>query len=286
MTSAYATSQPCTLEYMTVTSDVASIYTLSDPRTDAVRYVGMTVYPLAKRLGGHLKYKGKDHKSTWIRSLRSAGITPVITEIAVVSIEARVEAEQRWIAYYRAHGADLTNSTKGGVGCLGYKHTDEAKAKMSKAHKGVPSEKRGIPNSEEQNEKCRQAMIRHFQDPAKREAVGRVHKGKKISDEHKRATSEGNRKRWAQWRADAARSEEVCPRGHPFDHVTSSGRRQCKTCRADAQRERITRLKQEHVAPEIPCKCRCGEMIPATNWRGQPRSYRPGHQQRAVKRAA
>ncbi len=52
----------------------ASIYTLTDPRTSEVRYVGVTAGSLEVRLKGHLRYKGKDH-----RSLLAVGVTPVIT---------------------------------------------------------------------------------------------------------------------------------------------------------------------------------------------------------------
>lgn len=192
--------------YVNVHYDVARIYTLSDPRNGAVRYVGVTVYPLAKRLGAHLRYKGNDHKSAWVQSLQNAGVTPVITEIDVVAIADRVEAEQRWIAAYREQGADLTNSTKGGVGCLGYRHTDEAKLKMSRVHKGRPSEKRGIPISDEQREKNRAASLRQYQEnPGLRDEISRVHKGKTISEAQRKAVSEATKRRWQQWRESGQR---------------------------------------------------------------------------------
>ncbi len=57
----------------------ASIYTLTDPRTSEVRYVGVTAGSLEVRLKGHLRYKGKDHRTAWVRSLLAVGVTPVIT---------------------------------------------------------------------------------------------------------------------------------------------------------------------------------------------------------------
>lgn len=186
---------------MSVTSTEARIYTLSDPRTGAVRYVGMTVSPLAKRLGGHLRYKGKDHKSAWVQSLRALGLNPVIIEVEVVAVEDRVDAERRWIDRYRQQGADLTNSTKGGVGCLGYRHSSEAKDKMSRQRKGQPRPKDPSIYTPEVRERLRQATIRQFaENPARREAVSRVHKGKTISEENRQAVSKAAKKRWQQWR--------------------------------------------------------------------------------------
>lgn len=187
--------------YMNVPEVEARIYTLSDPRTGAIRYVGMTVSPLKKRLGGHLRYKGTDHKSCWVRSLRAIGLKPVITEVEIVPVEERVGAEQRWIAHYREQGADLTNSTKGGVGSLGYRHTEEAKALMSIQRRGQPRPKDPSIYTAEVRERLRQAGIRQFQEhPERREAVSRVHKGKTISEEQRRAVSEASKKRWQEWR--------------------------------------------------------------------------------------
>jgi hypothetical protein len=41
--------------------------------------------------------------------------------------------------------------------------------------------------------------------------VGRIHKGKRISDEHKQRIAEGTKRRWAEWRASGKSvSEETC----------------------------------------------------------------------------
>lgn len=196
---------------MTKASDAgrtASIYTLSDPRNGEVRYVGVTAGTLETRLKGHLRYKGKDHRTAWVRSLLAAGVKPVITEIAVVPFATRGDTEQEWIARYRASGARLTNSTHGGLGSPGYKHTAETRARLSAKGKGRPSSKRGIPVSEEQREKMRQNALLQMQDPAAREAVSRVHKGKTITPEQRAAVGAASTKRWAEWRANGQRMSE------------------------------------------------------------------------------
>ena len=51
------------------------IYSLSDPRTGEIRYVGKTVN-LKRRLYGHLYDDEKTHKSAWIKSLKRLGLKP------------------------------------------------------------------------------------------------------------------------------------------------------------------------------------------------------------------
>jgi hypothetical protein len=191
-----------------VTPWTASIYFLLDPLTREVRYVGMTVYSLKDRLNGHLRYKGKDHKSYWIKSLKDRGLIPEIVLVKTVSIDDRADEEQKMIGIMRDLGARLTNSTKGGVGALGYKHSAEAKDRMSRSKKGKPSPKKGMPISEEQRAKLSESTARQMQDPERRAAISRVHKGKKISAEHRRIVSEAASKRWKEWRASGQHMSE------------------------------------------------------------------------------
>ncbi|MGW2936067.1 GIY-YIG nuclease family protein [Streptomyces sp. NPDC001156] len=163
---------------MNVQGRMAWIYTLSDPRSGEVRYVGVTTRSLAERLRGHISDAGRqDHKSRWIRSLLKEGVSPVMTEIEAVPVEDHGEAEQRWIAAYRANGARLTNATDGGPGTLGRVASSETR------------------------ERIRQAALERMKDPARRQAVSRVHKGKTIPESTKRAVSEAATKRWVAWRA-------------------------------------------------------------------------------------
>lgn len=188
----------------------ARIYTLSDPRTLEVRYVGMTTKSLDVRLGGHLRtaHLEKNHRARWIRSLKNAGLVPVITEIEVVPVEQHAEAERRWIAAYRAQGARLVNATDGGDGTFGHKMSPEARKRISDSKKGkFPPQflkHLGQKASPGTRERLRQAALRQYQDPAQRAMVSRVHRGKIISDAHRRIVGMASTKRWEAWRASGA----------------------------------------------------------------------------------
>lgn len=56
------------------------IYSLNDPLTNEIRYIGYTKGSLKKRLKEHIydSNRNKSHKCNWIRKLRSVGLNPVI----------------------------------------------------------------------------------------------------------------------------------------------------------------------------------------------------------------
>jgi group I intron endonuclease len=70
------------------------------------------------------------------------------------------EKETFWIEYYKSncckyrHGSGL-NLTDGGQGTIGYKATDELRKRLSEAHKGLPSGRKGTKASEETKQKLR-----------------------------------------------------------------------------------------------------------------------------------
>lgn len=118
------------------------IYTLSDPYTNEIKYVGKTKGDIRKRWYAHCsKYKLKKHKglkSSWIMGLLNKGKKPIIEIIDIVEEENWEFWEIYWISQVKSWGFNLTNMTKGGEGgnggkgCLGYKHTEEAKKRISK----------------------------------------------------------------------------------------------------------------------------------------------------------
>lgn len=97
------------------------IYTLTDPRTKEIRYVGKTIKTLQQRLTAHLYdiNRTKTHKSNWIREVMSEDLTPIIEEIETLPWNVSQEAEMYWIAQFQAWGFRLVNLTKGGEGTLG-----------------------------------------------------------------------------------------------------------------------------------------------------------------------
>jgi len=55
---------------------MAFVYTLNDPTTDQVRYVGKTIQKINERLNQHFHNKNgklKDHRSNWVNSLKLMG---------------------------------------------------------------------------------------------------------------------------------------------------------------------------------------------------------------------
>ena len=116
------------------------IYSLSDPRTGQVRYVGITGN-LKNRLRNHLNCFDGTHRSCWIRSLVSIGLAP----IADVLEETKTypdDAEKAWILGFKRLGADLTNLTDGGDGTPGRKFGQESIEKMRAAKKNVSEQTR------------------------------------------------------------------------------------------------------------------------------------------------
>jgi hypothetical protein len=114
------------------------VYSLSCPRTKVVRYIGWTKRTAKARLGQHItesvRYQ-RTHKQKWIASLLGSGLIPTIEIIESGSGQGWAEAEQRWIAIYRARGARLVNATDGGEGIVGGWGTfEQMSAAMKKWH--------------------------------------------------------------------------------------------------------------------------------------------------------
>lgn len=109
---------------------VCTIYTLSDPNTGEIRYIGQTTSVLSKRLTDHIASarKGKNYLHNWIKSVNYSPIIELLEDNAVWN-----ESEIYWIEQFRQWGFRLVNSTKGGDGILGHKFTTESRLKMSKS---------------------------------------------------------------------------------------------------------------------------------------------------------
>ena len=107
------------------------IYTLSDPVSKEVRYIGLTTKPLKERFSQHYSRKCNNHKCNWIKGLRSKGLRPVMQELDIAnSTEELNSLEIYWIEQFKQWGFNLVNLTQGGEGSFGYKHTKESLNKM------------------------------------------------------------------------------------------------------------------------------------------------------------
>lgn len=136
------------------------IYTLSDPNSGVVKYIGQTSKTLNERIKSHLKdakYKKNNKRISWINSITKKGQAPVIEVIDEVFEDDWVFWEMYWIEQFKAWGFNLKNGTKGGDGIKGYVYTEadkkkmkgrilssETKAKMSKSKKGAPCHWAGV----------------------------------------------------------------------------------------------------------------------------------------------
>lgn len=181
------------------------IYTLCGP-DGRVRYVGKTSRPLALRLTQHVYIARKiahvHHRDNWIRSLIAKGIRPVISLLIEVVGDGCAE-ERSWIETFKKEGFDLVNSTLGGEGVCGFRHSEETKKKWSAKRAGRKTGKPihpnalaalakanyGIPKSAEARSKISQSLRGRHLPSSTREKISAAHKGRIFSEEHRRRIS-------------------------------------------------------------------------------------------------
>lgn len=144
-------------------SIMEKIYKLTDPRDNAIKYIGYTKRVLRKRLAAHIRdsiNNNKTYKQKWIRSLLSEGLLPIISIVKYIPKgESWQGYEIKYIKQYFDKGHKLTNGTSGGDGTKlstekyremglkhkGFKMTEESKQKMRLAKLGKTG--KDCPNS-------------------------------------------------------------------------------------------------------------------------------------------
>lgn len=109
---------------------VVFIYTLKDPITEEIRYVGKTVTALNTRLKVHIhqskKKKKLTYKEAWIKGLLNINLKPIIELVEKCNTENWVEREKYWICFYKSK-SKITNLTEGGDGSHGHQPSDETR---------------------------------------------------------------------------------------------------------------------------------------------------------------
>ncbi len=114
------------------------IYSLSDPNSEEIRYIGKTSN-ISDRFKRHLQrcyldnYDRNTYKSNWIKSLLKKGLNPIIEIVEECTKDSVNRLETYWISQFRAWGFRLTNLSEGGefgVDWNGRKHTSISKEKI------------------------------------------------------------------------------------------------------------------------------------------------------------
>lgn len=167
-----------------------AIYTLADPRTGEVRYVGKTIKLLEKRLNSHVNDNSANHKVHWIKSLAKLGLKPVIDVLEEVKECDWQEAEKFWISMMKFYGFKLCNSTDGGEGL--HNPSESTREKLAEIARNMSGEQRlKISNS------VAKAMTPEYREHLSKKAKERFARGdnrafsknhavgRKLSEEHK-----------------------------------------------------------------------------------------------------
>jgi group I intron endonuclease len=168
------------------------IYSLADPITFEVRYVGKANDPY-RRYCEHLIDKKHTHKTSWIRSLLKRGLLPIRQILEECDKTEWEKKERDWIAFEKRCGCQLTNTAEGGIASLGMKgkrHSEKTKRIMSlhSSLRGKHSLFRNKHHSEETKNKISQShkglkpwLGKHHTEETKTK-IGESHRGIKISE--------------------------------------------------------------------------------------------------------
>ena len=164
------------------------IYTLTDPITNIVRYVGKSVN-VKQRYASHISrcLEKKTYKDCWIYSLMKKNLKPILNIIEVCDESNWVQREQYHISLYE----NLTNLTIGGEGLNGWKASNETKQKMSENRKGKKNSFYGKKHSEETRKKL-SIINKERNNNGKNNSFY----GKKHSLESRKIISMKSRERW------------------------------------------------------------------------------------------
>lgn len=164
--------------------DTAYIYTLSDPRTNEVRYVGKT-FGLKQRYSDHVCTTSKINKKTsWVLSLKKSGHLPimeVIEKLENVESNAWESAEKFWIETLKFYGCRLVNGTSGG---------DSGKRMSAESIQKRVDATRGRKHTEEHKEKIRIACTLRMTPEEKARLSAKLKGRKTHTEEFKKMMSQ------------------------------------------------------------------------------------------------
>lgn len=186
------------------------LYTLNDPRTGEIRYLGKSDNPF-QRFKKHLCDRRASHKVHWIQSLRALGLSPTMDLLDEIPDSQWQFWEKEYVRVFRAIGIRLTNGTDGGEGPSGLVHSAETKEKLSKIRLGkklstghrqkisiiLRGNQRGLgyrhtPEARQKMSESRRGNqyalgMRHT--PETRQKISRATRGRTLSPEHRQKLS-------------------------------------------------------------------------------------------------
>lgn len=146
-----------------------SIYTLTDPYTNKVFYVGKTKNPLRYRLRCHYKAKGESKVVKYIAKLKRKGGRPIIEEVENCAKDKQSETEGFWINQFKCWGFELCNTNFNTafyfkssvvVSRNGIKYVKKGYARKAKRDKGIQHYKDEVCRLKKQNERLRKKLKR------------------------------------------------------------------------------------------------------------------------------
>jgi hypothetical protein len=165
------------------------IYSLSDPRTKEIRYVGKAI-DADKRFKAHVaNTRTSDKKGAWIKKLKSLGLVPELDILETVRDSDDTdwqECERWWIAYLKMIGCPLTNLESGGIGgkTASQETREKQRAAMLKFYENNPDERiaranegRHRKHSPEAIEKMRAVQSIRSQETIERMRIAAARRG-------------------------------------------------------------------------------------------------------------
>jgi len=190
---------------------MAYIYSLIDPRTNEIRYIGKTIDP-ERRRRDHYKYAVRNPqvpKDLWYRSMLDKGVEPIFHIVMKIPDDRWQRLERQVIAKYREMGYRLLNMTDGGDGSQGYRWTDEQQERHRETCRRlwdnpeyVAAMRASLENhdwsylDDEFKRNLSERMKEHWADPEWRAMMKEALK-KRSTDEFRAKLSKASKKKWA-----------------------------------------------------------------------------------------
>jgi len=160
------------------------IYSLADPITNEIKYIGRT-YNAKSRYLQHIKeaklsINNSSDKVNWISNLLHKGMKPVMELVDIVDDKDWEFWEKYWISQFRTWGFNLTNTHPGGLfGIISEKCRENLKKSVNRG------QKKGFRHNEETKRIIKQNRAKQVITEEHKRRISESMKGKKWSKERK-----------------------------------------------------------------------------------------------------